>query len=108
MNPLAQMSVISDSGDRPARVRMDERTRREVDGLLREQYDSVKALLLENQVEVNRLARALAEKGELEAEDVRRLLNGKLPPRTMEAIISPEPPLVEAMIPAITPSNNFE
>ncbi|HVG95831.1 MAG TPA: AAA family ATPase [Chloroflexota bacterium] len=108
MNPLAQMSVVSESGDRPARVRMDERTRREVDGLLREQYDSVKALLLENQVEVNRLARALAEKGELEAEDVRRLLNGKLPPRTMDAVMSPEPPPVEAMIPATAPSTNFE
>jgi hypothetical protein len=88
---------------------MDERTRREVDGLLREQYEAVKALLLENQVEVNRLARALAEKGELEAEDVRRLLNGKLPPRTTDAVMAPEPPPVEveAMIPAAL-SNNFE
>jgi cell division protease FtsH len=107
MNPLGQMSVVSEGVDRPVRVRMDERTRREVDGLLREQYEAVKALLLENQVEVNRLARALAEKGELEAEDVRRLLNGKLPPRTTDAIMSPEPPPVEAMIPA-APSNNFE
>jgi len=70
-----------------------ERLRSQVDGLLREQYDAVKVLLRENEVEVHRLARALAEKGQLEADDVRRILNGKLPPRALDA--TPPPPAVE-------------
>ena len=49
------------------------------------------ALLLDNEAEVHRLARALAEKGELEAEDVRRILNGKLPPRSPDALLLPPP-----------------
>ena len=63
----------------------DARVRREVDQLLREQYDVVKALLRDCEVEVHRLARALAEKGELSSADVRRILNGKLTPRIASA-----------------------
>lgn len=69
----------------------NDRLRGEVDGLLREQYEAVKRLLTENEAEVHRLARALAEKGELEADDVRRILNGKLPPRTTDAVLAPPP-----------------
>jgi ATP-dependent Zn protease len=73
-----------------------ERLRNEVDGVLREQYEAVKALLRENESEVHRLARALAEKGELEADDVRRILNGKLPPRSPDGLLpSPPPPAEE-------------
>jgi cell division protease FtsH len=68
-----------------------ERLRNEVDALLRDQYEVVKTLLRENESEVHRLARALAEKGELEAEDVRRILNGKLPPRSPDALLAPPP-----------------
>ena len=59
----------------------DARVRREVDQLLHEQYDVVKALLRDCEAEVHRLARALAEKGELSSADVRRILNGKLTSR---------------------------
>ena len=59
----------------------DARVRREVDQLLHEQYDVVKSLLRECEAEVHRLARALAEKGELSSADVRRILNGKLTAR---------------------------
>jgi hypothetical protein len=44
----------------------------------------VKRLLQEYEDEVHKLARALAEKGELEAQDVARILNGKLPARTLD------------------------
>jgi ATP-dependent Zn protease len=91
MSALSQVSVLNDSDDRPRPARLDERTRREVDSLLREQYDAVKILLRENEVEVHRLARALAEKGELEADDVRRILNGKLPPRSLDSAQAPLP-----------------
>jgi cell division protease FtsH len=57
-----------------------ERLRQQTDALLHEQYESVKRLLKEHEPEVHRLARALAERGELEAEDVRRILNGNVPP----------------------------
>jgi cell division protease FtsH len=65
------------------------RLRREVEELLREQYEAVKRLLKENEAEVHQLARALAEKGELEAEDVRRILNGKIPARSQDAVLPP-------------------
>jgi len=81
---MGQMPVVSEGEDRRDRPRMDDRTRREVDTLLREQYDAVKKLLSENDAEVHQLARALAEKGELVADDVRRILNGKLPPRMLD------------------------
>jgi hypothetical protein len=68
------------------------RLRRQMGKLLMEQYDSVKRLLRENEKEVHDLARALAERGELEAADVRRILNGKLPSRAPQA--APEPPLI--------------
>ncbi len=67
------------------------RLRRQMGKLLMEQYDAVKQLLRENEKEVHDLARALAERGELEAADVRRILNGKLPPRTGEAAPFPPP-----------------
>ncbi|HEV2125828.1 MAG TPA: hypothetical protein VGW38_23985, partial [Chloroflexota bacterium] len=56
---------------------------------------SVKALLRENEAEVHQLARALAEKGELGADDVRRILNGKLPPRSLDALPTPPKPRPE-------------
>jgi ATP-dependent Zn protease len=68
------------------------RLRRQMGKLLMEQYDSVKRLLRENEKEVHDLARALAERGELEAADVRRILNGKLPSRAPQAAL--EPPLI--------------
>src|SRR5919202_726227 len=66
------------------------RLRRQMGKLLMEQYDAVKQLLRENEKEVHDLARALAERGELEASDVQRILNGKLPGRTNGA--APLPP----------------
>jgi cell division protease FtsH len=87
--PMGQMPVVIDAGERP-RSRLDERSRREVESLLREQYESVKRLLQDNEAEVHQLARALAEKGELAADDVRRILNGKLPKRTRDGRASPE------------------
>ncbi|MBI3970279.1 MAG: AAA family ATPase [Chloroflexi bacterium] len=63
----------------------NQRLQREADELLREQYEAVKRLLKENEHEVHELARALAEKGELTVDDVRRILNGKLPQRTLDA-----------------------
>jgi hypothetical protein len=68
----------------------DTRVRLEVDQLLREQYEVVKALLQDCEVEVHRLARALAEKGELSSADVQRILNGKLTPGI---IASDQPPV---------------
>jgi len=62
--------------------------------ILREQYHAVKALLLDNEAEVHQLARALAEKGELEAGDVRRILNGKLPTRTLDSLAPPPEPVL--------------
>jgi ATP-dependent Zn protease len=82
-----------------------ERMRHEVDALLREQYERVKALLHEHESEVHRLARALAEKGELEADDVRRILNGKLPPRIVDGLAAlPEPELIQPELPALEPA----
>lgn len=84
---------------------------REAHALLQEQYEAVKLLLRENDAEVHQLARALAEKGELGADDVRRILNGKLPSRTSDAILAPppvelSPALPELGAPAIpTPGN---
>jgi cell division protease FtsH len=69
---------------------VDSRVKREVDALLHDQYEAVKRLLQANQPEVHQLARALAEKGELSADDVSRILNGKLPTRTVDAL--PNPP----------------
>jgi ATP-dependent metalloprotease FtsH len=63
----------------------NERVKREADELLRVQYEAVKFLLRQNEREIHSLARALAERGELEAQDVRRILNGKLPPRTFDS-----------------------
>ncbi len=75
-----------------------------MDALLRDQYEAVKTLLRENESEVHRLARALAEKGELEAEDVRRILNGKLPPRSPDALLAP-PPVAAHNEPSQPPSS---
>ncbi len=88
--------------------RQSERLRQQVDSLLREQYDAVKRLLMENETEVHRLARALAEKGELEADDVRRILNGKLPPRTADAVLAPPPvELAQLPIPSGAPDGDI-
>jgi ATP-dependent Zn protease len=87
--------------DLPAERRespMNERVRREVDRLLHDQYDSVKKLLRDTEAEVHQLARALAEKGELSADDVRRILNGKVPARTPDAILA-APPVAIAQSP---------
>jgi hypothetical protein len=70
---------------------MDDRVRREVDKLLHDQYDAVKKLLRDTEAEVHQLARALAEKGELSADDVRRILNGKVPARTPDALLAAPP-----------------
>jgi cell division protease FtsH len=67
---------------------MNDRVRREVENLLHEQYDAVKKLLGDNEAEVHQLARALAQKGELSAEDVRRILNGKVPPRVSDSFLA--------------------
>ncbi len=80
---------------------LDRRLRRQADELLRQQYEAVKSLLKANEAEVHLLARALAEKGELGAEDVRRILNGKLPPRTLDGV-PPAPPAVVTSPPADT------
>ena len=66
----------------------DARIRREVDALLREQYEATKALLRQCEPEMHILARALAEKGELSSADVRRILNGKLTSRTGQRMVS--------------------
>jgi len=79
---------------------LDRRLRRQADELLRQQYEAAKRLLKENEAEVHLLARALAEKGELSAEDVRRILNGKLPPRTLDGMPA-APPAVAAPPPAL-------
>ena len=101
MGMMGQMPVVSEGEDRRERPRMDDRTRREVDTLLREQYDAVKKLLSENDAEVHQLARALAEKGELVADDVRRILNGKLPPRMLDDAF--ESPIRTAPTPIAAP-----
>ena len=67
-------------------ARQDGHLRREMGKLLYEQYQEVKDLLRDNQEEIHQLARALAEKGELSADDMRRILNGKLPKRTADAV----------------------
>ena len=67
------------------------RLRRQMGKLLMEQYEAVKRLLRDNEQEVHDLARALAERGELEAADVRRILNGKLQPRTRDTAPLPSP-----------------
>jgi cell division protease FtsH len=95
-------SDVEDSGPGRRSGSQSDRLRNEVDGLLHEQYDAVKALLLENESEVHRLARALAEKGELEADDVRRILNGKLPPRAPDAVRAP-PAIVSVETPGLPP-----
>lgn len=75
---------------------------RQADNLLREQYEAVKRLLRENEAEVHQLARALAERGELSADDVRRILNGKLPARTTNpALPPPESTLAAGERPAL-------
>jgi hypothetical protein len=71
--------------------RPDLRLRREMGQLLYDQYREVKELLRQNEEEIHQLARALAEKGELSADDMRRILNGKLPRRTADAIPAYEP-----------------
>lgn len=80
----------ADVTPQPRGSRIDERMRREADSVLRTQYEVVKRVLRDNEAEVHQLARALAEKGELSADDVRRILNGKLPPRTFDALPNPE------------------
>jgi ATP-dependent Zn protease len=69
----------------------DPRLLSEAHQLLRDQYEQVKRLLRENEAEVHQLARALAERGELSVDDVRRILNGKLPPRTYDTLPTPAP-----------------
>ncbi|HEU5318089.1 MAG TPA: AAA family ATPase [Chloroflexota bacterium] len=88
-NPPQAMGVVE--VELPSERReppMDDRVRREVDKLLRDQYEAVKKLLRDTETEVHQLARALAEKGELSADDVRRILNGKVPPRTPDALLA--------------------
>lgn len=89
--PPAQPVVVTPDGEDSARgngegYRPDMRLRREMGQLLFGQYQEVKQLLRDNEEEIHQLARALAEKGELSADDVRRILNGKLPKRTRDAI----------------------
>ncbi len=100
------MPMMAEAPERRERPRMDDRMRREVETILREQYDSVKALLRESEAEVHQLARALAEKGELSADDVRRILNGKLPTRTTDsygAFQSPDHASPPTVVPAPVP-----
>jgi ATP-dependent Zn protease len=75
------------SGEREPEFRL----RRQMGRLLMEQYEAVKQLLRANEKEVHDLARALAERGELEAADVRRILNGKMPTHRRDATLLPPP-----------------
>ena len=67
----------------------DPQVKREARELLQQQFDTVKQLLKDHENEVHNLARALAEKGELTADEVRRILNGKLPPRLLDGRTPP-------------------
>jgi ATP-dependent Zn protease len=81
---LAPVVVDQEAAPAESGGRFDNQLRRELGKLLYEQYREVKQLLSENEEEVHQLARALAEKGELGADDLRRILNGKLPKRSTD------------------------